>query len=85
MRRLEVLQRAAREHGTTLTLEVRIAPNHWQEATLPWPVPQDPFQPPKLDPSGVHTLLLIDVQFLDAGPTHHWWLSAELLFVSAWS
>jgi hypothetical protein len=81
LRRLELLLQAARQHGTTLTLDVRIAPNHWRGPTLPWPLPQPAGVADRphgsIDPSAVHTLLLIDVQHLPGGPTHHWWLSAE--------
>lgn len=77
--RLELLLRARREHGTALNLEVRVAPGDWYGTTLPWPMPDEHGYRigERDDPDGVHTLLMIDVQYLDGGPIHHWWLAAE--------
>jgi hypothetical protein len=76
LRRLEILLRAAREHDTRLTLDVRIAPDQWTGPTVAWPVAHG-WPPIEVDSSGMHTLLLIDVQHTREGPTHHWWLGAE--------
>lgn len=78
--RLAALLTAADEHGTKLTLGAVVAPNSWPGPVLAWPVPLEPIQRHQgdlIDPAGVSTMLVVDVDHGPGEPAQQWWLAAE--------